>query len=110
MPLLQDYGQVYATNDLKTKCIRMICGLGYKKAFKYCNKVIFQNVDDEKECIDRKYLNSDKCKVVDGSGVNMNRFKKTDLPNKNVFLMVSRMMKTKGTMEYFKAAKIVKEK
>lgn len=40
----------------------------------------------------------------------MKRFQKTKLPKENVFLMVSRMMKTKGTKEYFQAAKMVKEK
>ena len=108
--MITGLGQIYANNDFKTKIIRLICGLGYKKAFKCCNKVIFQNKDDKKECIVRKYIKEEKCEVVNGSGVNMERFKKAPLPNENIFLMVSRMMKTKGTKEYFEAAKIVKEK
>ena len=108
--LITGLGQIYATTDLKTKLIRTICGIAYKKAFKCCQKVIFQNNDDKKECLNRKYLTEEKCEVVNGSGVNMNRFPKTELPNEDVFLMVSRMMKTKGTREYFEAAKIVKQK
>ena len=108
--LITGLGQIYATNDLKTKIIRFICGIAYKKIFKYNEKVIFQNIDDLNECVDRKYLQKEKCEVVDGSGVNMNRFKKTELPKENTFLMVSRMLKTKGVQEYLDAAKIVKAK
>ena len=103
-------GYVYAVNTLKTKILRIICGIGYKLAFKYSTKVIFQNKDDKSEFIKRRYLKEEKCEVVDGSGVNLERFKRNDLPKENVFLMVSRILKLKGVKEYFEAAKIVKEK
>ena len=108
--LITGLGQVYNSNSLKTKVIRTVCGMAYKIAFKYNEKVIFQNRDDLEECTKRKYLQKEKCYVVNGSGVNMERFRQTELPKENVFLMVSRMLKTKGTKEYFEAAKVVKEK
>ena len=40
----------------------------------------------------------------------MERFKKAPLPKENIFLMVSRVLKEKGVIEYFEAAKIIKEK
>ena len=107
--LITGLGQIYGFNaTFKTKIIRFICGLAYKKVFKYNSKVIFQNSDDLAECVKRKYLKNDKCIVVDGSGVDLNKFKRTTLPNRNVFLMISRMIKTKGTIEYLKAAEKVK--
>ncbi len=108
--LITGLGQVYATNDLKTKIIRFICGIAYKRVFKYNKKIIFQNKDDLNECVSRKYLLKEKCEVVDGSGVNLERFRKTELPKGNTFLMVSRMLKTKGVQEYLEAARIVKMK
>ena len=39
----------------------------------------------------------------------MERFPKTPLPKENIFLMVSRVLKEKGVIEYFEAAKIIKE-
>lgn len=90
--------------------MRIICGIGYKIAFRYNKKVIFQNKDDVEEFIKRKYLKKEKCEVVDGSGVNLERFKRNPLPQENIFLMVSRILKQKGVREYFEAAKIVKEK
>ena len=103
-------GYVYAVDNFKTKILRIICGIGYKIAFKYNEKVIFQNKDDVEEFVNRKYLKREKCEIVDGSGVNMQRFNRNALPDGNVFLMVSRILKPKGVKEYFEAAKIVKEK
>lgn len=103
-------GHIYSDNSLKVKIIRMICGIGYKVAFKFNKKVIFQNQDDIDEVIKRKYVKKDKCELVNGSGVNMERFKRTPLEKNNVFLMVSRVLKEKGVIEYFEAAKILKEK
>ena len=103
-------GYVYAVDSFKTKILRIICGIGYKIAFKYNKKVIFQNKDDVEEFVRRKYLKREKCEIVDGSGVNLERFKRTPLPETNTFLMVSRILKQKGVKEYFEAAKIVKEK
>jgi len=103
-------GHIYSDNSLKTKILRIICGIGYKVAFKYNKKVIFQNQDDIDEFVKRGYLEKDKCELVNGSGVNMKRFKKQTLPKQNVFLMVSRVLKEKGVVEYFEAAKIIKEK
>ena len=103
-------GHVYSDNSFKVKILRFICGRLYKKAFKYNKKVIFQNQDDIDEVVRRKYIKRDKCELVNGSGVNMERFKRTPLPKENVFLMVSRVLKEKGVVEYFEAAKIIKDK
>ena len=88
-PMLPGIGMVYLKNDIKTKIIRFICGLAYKKAFKGAKKVIFQNSDDKSEFLKRKYLKEEKCEVVDGSGVNLDRFSRNALPKENVFVMVS---------------------
>lgn len=109
--LITGLGQVYSQfATTKMKIIRFICGCAYKMTFKYNKKVIFQNIDDLNECVNRKYVNREKCVVVDGSGVNLEKFQRNDLPKENIFLMISRMIKTKGTMEYLQAAEIVKKK
>ena len=108
--LITGLGQVYSQfATTKMKIIRFICGIAYKAVFKYNKKVIFQNSDDLEECIKRKYVTREKCVVVDGSGVNLDKFQKNELPENNVFLMISRMIKTKGTLEYFQAAETVKK-
>ena len=103
-------GRVYASSGIKTKIIRFITKHLYKKAFKSCNAVIFQNSDDLNTFVKEKYLSSGKAHLVNGSGVNMERFKRTPLPEKISFLMIGRIIKEKGVFEYCEAAKIVKEK
>lgn len=102
-------GRVYTSNSIKTKSIRFITKVLYKLAFRCCSCVIFQNNDDLNQFIDDRYLSNDKAFKVDGSGVNMERFKRTDLPDEISFLMVGRIIKEKGVLEYCKAAEIVKK-
>jgi glycosyltransferase involved in cell wall biosynthesis len=103
-------GYVYSSNDFKHEILQAICGKAYKHAFKYNKKVIFQNQDDIDEFVKRRYLKREKCELVNGSGVNLDKFRRNKLPKDISFLMVSRILRGKGVLEYFKAAKIVKEK
>ena len=95
---------------IKTTIVRMISGMLYKTAFKCCNKVFFQNQDDLEEFVKYGYLKREKTQRVNGSGVNMERFSPTGLPEIPTFLMVSRVLKDKGVFEFIEAAKILKSK
>ena len=56
-------------------------------------------------------MKKDKCELVNGSGVNLKKFKRNKIPSGEVsFLMVARVLKEKGVMVYLRAAKMVKEK
>lgn len=109
-PMITGLGRIYGTQGLKSSMLRAITGVLYKKAFKYCKKVIFQNWDDLELFCKKHYLKKDKCEKVDGSGVNMDRFSFTELPDSKIFLMISRIIKEKGIFEFCKAAEIVKDK
>lgn len=108
-PMMTGLGRVYGTESLKAKVLQIITGFLYKKAFKGCKKVIFQNWDDMELFVNRKYLPKGKCEKVDGSGVNMERFAFTELPDTPTFLMISRIIKEKGIFEFCKAAETVKK-
>lgn len=107
-PMVTGLGRVYASRSLKTKAIRCITKSLYKSAFKVCPKVIFQNSSDVKEFVEGKYLQEEKCAVVNGSGVNMQRFARSPIPERPVFLMVSRIIREKGVLDFAQAARIVK--
>ena len=109
-PMITGLGRVYGTNSLKSKILRIITGILYKKAFKSCTKVIFQNWDDLNLFISLKYLKPEKCEKIDGSGVNMDRFHFSELPEQPNFLMISRIIREKGVFEFCEAAKDVKKK
>lgn len=102
-------GRVYASGGLKAKVVRLITKVLYKLAFLCCVKVIFQNGDDITELVQQHYLPLQKTVQVNGSGVNMERFRQTALPEQPVFLMVSRVIREKGVMEYCEAARMVKK-
>ena len=57
-----------------------------------------------------RLVKSDKCQVVNGSGVNTERFLPAAYPDRISFFMLSRLLKSKGVGEYLKAARLVKEK
>lgn len=102
-------GRIYASKSAKAKLVRMVTKVLYKKAFRYCKKVIFQNNDDIEELVGNNYLPRSKCEVVNGSGVNMERFARTDMPKQPTFLMVSRIIKEKGVLDFAEAARMVKK-
>lgn len=108
--MVEGLGDVYINNSLKWKCIRFIINRLYKNAFKKANKVFFLNNDDKNEFICRKLIKEDKCILVRGIGVDLNHFEFKPLKNHDRFLMVARMLKTKGIFEYCKCARLVKQK
>lgn len=107
--MITGLGRVYTSDSLKTRVIRLITKVLYKTAFRGCKKVIFQNQDDLKQFVDDEFLPKEKAVHVNGSGVNMERFKQTELPNEPVFLMVGRIIREKGVLEYCEAAREVKK-
>jgi len=109
-PMVTGLGRIYASDSIKASAIRIATRFLYKRAFRFCQKVIFQNPDDVSVVVKEKYLSLDKCRVVNGSGVNMDRFYKSDIPLKPTFLMVSRIIREKGVLDFIQAARIVKKR
>src|SRR5690606_11196890 len=74
-------------------------------------RVIFQNPDDQAYFIDNKLVAPEKTVLIRGSGVNMEKFAPTPLPDneKPVVLFVGRLLWSKGIKELFEAASILKE-
>jgi glycosyltransferase involved in cell wall biosynthesis len=108
-PMVTGLGRVYASESIKTKTVRKITKALYQTAFRGCDKVIFQNGDDVKDFVEGHYLPESKTVVVNGSGVNMERFYRSDIPEQPVFLMVSRIIKEKGVLDFARAARAVKK-
>lgn len=107
--MVEGAGDVFVYNTLKWKIIRYITCKLYKCAFKYSKIVFFLNNDDRKEFIDRKLVKQKQCKVIPGIGVDTDYFVYKPIKNTNVFLMIARMMPSKGVIEYCEAARIVKK-
>lgn len=107
--LIAGLGSIFRDDNLKAKIIKFIMALEYKLALSFSKKVIFQNNDDLNEFVKLKIINREKTAIVNGSGVNLERFK--PIENANVvptFLFIGRLIKDKGLMEYLEACKMIK--
>lgn len=108
--MVEGAGDVFINRGLKWKIIRAFVCYLYKKAFKNSRKVFFLNGDDRNEFIARKLVKPGQCEVVCGIGVDLEKFAYKPIKNHRTFLMIARMLKTKGVYEYCEAARRVKLK
>lgn len=103
-------GYAFTSKSLKARVIGIIVRTLYKIGLSGADNVIFQNSDDLTEFCDRGLVKRDKCRVVNGSGVNTSHFVPVPYPEKTSFFMLSRLLKSKGVAEYLEAAETVKRK
>ncbi len=107
--MVEGGGDVFGNTGFKWKLIRaVVCSL-YRSAFKISKKVFFTNHDDKAEFIERKLVKANQCEVIPGIGVDLTYFDYRPVKNTYTFLMVSRMLVTKGVLEYCEAARKVKK-
>jgi glycosyltransferase involved in cell wall biosynthesis len=125
------YGSIAAACSNINQVLLMITGLGYtfnaqsgkpsalfsfvKTLYRFaldrCTKVLFENPDDLKLFHHLQLLKSDKALIVGGAGVNIEKFKLSARPLRPVvFLLIARLIKDKGIVEYVEAARLLKEK
>lgn len=108
--MVEGVGDVYTRKGLKWSIIRVIVSLLYRSSFKYSKKVIFLNEDNRKEFIQRRIVKEQKTLIVPGIGVDIDKFKYKEIKNDNVILMISRLLSTKGVIEFCEAALILHKK
>ncbi len=109
-PLIAGLGSIFRATTLKGKVVSLIMSTEYKIALKHAKRVMFQNNDDLSAFTDAGIVSKEKCNIINGSGVDTEKFSVTPLPDKVSFLMVTRLIKDKGVMEYLDACKETHEK
>lgn len=108
--MVEGVGDVFINQSIKWKTIRaVVCSL-YQRAFKNAQKIFFLNNDDKEEFVARGLVPEEKSEVIPGVGVDLEHFAGKPLQSNNTFLMIARMLKTKGVFEYCACARAVKEK
>ncbi len=74
-------------------------------------KVIFQNPDDRDSLMQITGLSANKAEMIRGSGVDLNEFRYTPLPEGTpVVLMAGRLIADKGAREFAEAARLLRNK
>ena len=96
-------GYAFTAKTKKAKIIKAIMSVLYKQAFRCADTVIFQNDDNNAQFVSGHLVKEEKCKVVNGSGVNTEKFSVVPYPETVTFFMLSRVMYSKGIREYLRA-------
>lgn len=107
-PMLGGLGSVFRRDD--KSIVKSIMTILYRFAFKNSDNVFLQNKDDLQKLIDSHVLDRNKVVMVNGSGVNLERFKPKPFPETLTFIFIGRLIKDKGIGEYLEACRILKDK
>ena len=105
-------GFSYIAEGFKASFFRLFLSFLYRIAFQNRSlKVIFQNNDDLRLLSKNTGLSKDKIVLIKGSGVNLSKFNYKPIPEgKPIVSMASRLQRGMGVIEFFEAAKGLKEK
>lgn len=104
-PMIAGVGSVFLGAGFKRKLVRAILVAEYKLGLRNAKRVFFQNRDDLAVFTSCGILREDKVVMLHGSGVNLDKFPPTALPEKPGFLCISRLIRDKGVGEYLDAAR-----
>lgn len=92
--------------------LRKLVTLMYRVGLKKAKTVFFENAENLRIFIDEKIVKEEKTCLLNGAGVNLERFQAAEYPSdeKTIrFLFVGRVMKEKGIDELFKAMQLLRE-
>jgi glycosyltransferase involved in cell wall biosynthesis len=101
-------GYAFIKNNMLTALVKFL----YQIAFKKVNKAFFHNGDDLDFFLSHKLVTKEASEYISGSGVDTEKFspqkndKKDDIFR---FLLIGRMLKDKGVLEFIDAARHLKE-
>jgi glycosyltransferase involved in cell wall biosynthesis len=107
--LISGVGYTFQGTGFRRTLLRKLVEKMYKLSLVSTKKVFFQNPDDRDLFINKSFVQGlKKTVVVNGSGVDLVKFKISPITNSIKFLMIARLLEDKGIREYAKAAEIVK--
>ena len=93
--------------DKRSRLAKLLRWL-YRIALSQCHRVAFQNPDDQDDFVLQGLVGREKAFRVSGSGVPLDFFEPSELPDRPVFLLIARLLADKGIREYAAAARELK--
>lgn len=108
--MITGLGYAFASGDGKKRWVAQVAKFLYRLALKGNRRVFFQNPDD-RDFFDRaKIITSvDQAVLINGSGVDLHYFGCVPVAEHvPSFLLIARLIKDKGIVEYVEAARLVK--
>jgi glycosyltransferase involved in cell wall biosynthesis len=104
-------GVIFIQQGFKAKIKRLIVGNLYRLALGSKNAItITQNDDDKRVIKGLAKLSNNKMRLIKGSGVDLTKFEFSEIPNQPncKVTLLARMLKDKGVVEFYEAAKLLK--
>lgn len=111
--MITGLGYAFSGGSLKQRIVKGLLRLLYRVALKRCELVFFQNPDDLALFRELKLIGPDQpVRLVNGSGVNLDHYYYSPpAPGKDLtFLLIARLINSKGIREYAEAARIIRAK
>lgn len=107
--LITGLGFAFQGGTIKRRLLKKAVVWFYRFALGRAERVIFQNPDNLYEFVRNRIVMPSRCALVNGSGVDVNHFSCTPLPQGTItFLSIGRLLGEKGFREYAEAARIVR--
>ena len=99
---LDGLGATFEVSKLKRFIISLLIKISQKKV----NLFYFVNKDDLNLFVKKKFINKKKAKLILGTGIDLKyfKYKKNKFSKKVKFLLISRLLYSKGVMSYLKSA------
>jgi len=109
-PTLNGIGYAFTSKGIKARVARFFASILYRIAFKYSKAIFVHNSDDIDLMVGIHLAEEEKFVLTLGSGIDTQYYKASPMPDTISFLLISRLLKVKGIMEYIEAAQQVKQK
>jgi glycosyltransferase involved in cell wall biosynthesis len=98
------------TGFLSGGALQFLVQLLYRGAYRDLPVVFFQNEDDRDLFISQRLVRAEQARILPGSGIDLEQFHHVDFPQEGAptFLLIARLLRDKGVVEYIEAARQVK--
>lgn len=107
--LVTGLGYLFESRTLKARAMRVVLGPLLRAALAANARVFFQNPDNLATFVAAGLIPNDgRAVIVNGSGVDLDRFAPAPLPHRPAVVMIARLLKDKGVVDYAEAARIVR--
>lgn len=109
--MITGLGQAFSGEGLTRRLLSRLAESLYRIGLRFNDKVFFQNPDDRDLFLRLGVLRGpDQAVLINGSGVDLERFRPAPLPGRPSFLLMARLIKEKGVVEYAEAARALKRR
>ncbi len=109
--MIEGLGFTFMGSGLKSRLLGVVTDRLYRLALGYNEKVFFLNPDNRELFLKRGLLRGrGQVVMLNGIGVDLERFTPAPFPERISFLLIARLLKDKGVREYAAAARLVRQR